>query len=620
MSHLKVKPVRIAAGCIFVQGDSSPFALAARRFTVRRLLSSLIVMAALLTLLPPIVSTLAQRPDPRFGAVDAGDNSAAAAQLGVGWTRLRCVWSDIQPNDSGQWNDAGLEAQVNAEIAAGREVVGLIVNTPPWARKDSNKAGVPSGMELPVSDPNNLWATFLRRLVTQYAGRVNHWIIWNEPDIWDSKYGGQTWGGSVDEFLQFQRIAYAVAKSANPNAVIHLAGFTYWWDVNYNRTPFFKRFLDALRNDPNAAANNYYFDVATVHQYFRTDMVYDLTLWHHTMMRAYGFDKPLWLVETNAAPSLDPTWLVPDSLFKITLDEQGAFIVQVFAMGIAAGAERIAVYKMADTPGDKAANPEPFGLVRMDGSQRPAFKAFRIAATYLAGYRSATLDRRDGVAQVTVDRGGQTTTMLWSRVTAPQKVTLGARASSALIVDTRTGAVWTQGASGGVYTLDLPGSICTQPVGGACSIGGWPVLVVQQGGGGVAPSQSVSQPVPQSTLAPARGAGVSQTVTLPVSQTVATATPIPTAAATPTPTSSPTPTLTDTPTPTATPTRTPTMTPTATSTPSATPTLTPTPNLAVSAPEFDVRSGVVLVGVSVMFLAAFALRPREASQTKTRGR
>ena len=53
---------------------------------------------------------------------------------------------------------------------------------------------------------------------------------------------GQTWGGSVDEFLQFQRIAYTVAKSANPNAVIHLAGFTYWWDVNYNRVPFFQAF------------------------------------------------------------------------------------------------------------------------------------------------------------------------------------------------------------------------------------------------------------------------------------------------------------------------------------------------------------------------------------------
>jgi hypothetical protein len=551
--------------------------------------------------------------DWRFGAVDASDNSSAASQLGVGWTRLRFVWSDIQPNDSGQWNDARLEAQVNAEIAAGREVVGLIVNTPPWARKDGNKAGVPNGMELPANDPNNLWATFLRKLVTQYAGRVNHWIIWNEPDIWDSKYGGQTWGGSVDEFLQFQRLGYTVSKAANPNAVIHLAGFTYWWDANYNRTPFFKRFLDALRNDPNAAANNYYFDVATVHQYFRTDVVYDLTLWHHTMMRAYGFDKPVWLVETNAAPSLDPTWLAPDSQFKITLDEQGAFIVQVFAVGIAAGAERIAIYKLADTPGDKAANPEPFGLVRMDGSQRPAFKAFQIAARYLSGFRSATLDRRDEVAQVTVDRGGQTTTVLWSRVPLPQKVAVGARTRSALIVDTRTGAARTQGASGGAYTLDLPGSICTQPVGGACLIGGWPVLVVEQGSRGAAPSQSASQPVPHSTLAPAASSGVNQTATRPVSQTVAAATPIPTAPATPTPASSPTLTPTDTPTPTAAPTRTPTRTSTSTSTPSATPTLTPTPNLAASSPEFDARSGLVLLGLVVAFLAAFALRPHKAS-------
>ena len=545
--------------------------------------------------------------DRRFGAVDASDNSSAASQLGVGWTRLRFVWSEIQPNDSGEWNNARLEAQVNAEIAAGREVVGLIVNTPPWARQDGNKAGVPNGMELPANDPDNLWATFLRRLVTQYAGRVNHWIIWNEPDIWDSKYGGQTWGGSVDEFLQFQRLAYAVAKSANPNAVIHLAGFTYWWDANYNRTPFFKRFLDALRNDPNAAASNYYFDVATVHQYFRTDVVYDLTLWHHTMMRAYGFDKPVWLVETNAAPSLDPAWLVPESQFKITLDEQGAFIVQVFAVGIAAGAERIAIYKLADTPGDKAANPESFGLVRMDGSQRPAFRAFQIAATYLSGYRSATLDRRDEVAQVTVDRGGQTTTVLWSRVPSPQKVTLGARARSALIVDTRTGVAQAQSAAGGVYTLNLPGSICTLPVGGACLIGGWPVLVVEQ------TSRGVGQPVSQATRPSVAGTTLAPTGSASVRQTVATPTTTPTVPATPKPTSSPTPTLTNTPTPTAAPTRTPTMPPTSTSTPSATPTLTPTPNLAASSPEFDARSGWVLLGLVVTFFAAFVLRRRKAS-------
>ena len=551
--------------------------------------------------------------DRRFGAVDTFDNPRAASQLGAGWTRIRFQWNVIQPNDSGQWNDAALQAAVNSEVAAGREVVGLIVNTPPWALRDGNKAGVPNGMELPTSDPHNLWAAFLLKLVAQYAGQVNHWIIWNEPDIWDNQYPGQTWGGSADEFLQFQRIAYTVVKSAHPNAVVHLAGFTFWWDAQAQRTPFFQRFLDALKNDPNAAANNYYFDVVTSHQYFRPDTVYDLTLWHHTLMRGYGFDKPVWLVETNAAPSLDPAWPVNGAQFQITLDEQAAFIVQAFAMGMAAGAERIAVYKLADTPGDKAANPEPFGLVRMDGSQRPAFRAFQIAATYLAGFRSATLDRRDEVTQVTVDRGGQTTTVLWSRVPSPQKVTLGARAGSALVVDTRTGSAWTQGASGGAYTLDLPGATCTQAGDGSCLIGGWPLFVVEPGGGGAAPSQSVSQPAAQatrpsatlSTLEPGRSAGTSLTEV--------TATPRPTSTAMPTPTSSPTQTPTDTPTRTAAPTHTPTMTRRATSTPLATPTLTPTLDLAVSSPEFDARSGVVLLGVSVVFLAAFMLRPRKAS-------
>ncbi len=430
------------------------------------------------TALPPL--TPVTRGDRRFGVVDAFDQPAAAAQLGAGWTRVRFMWSALQPNDASQWNDADLEAIVNAELAAGREVVGLIVNTPAWALKESNVAGVPGGMDLPADDPANRWAQFIRALVGRYAGRVEHWIIWNEPDIWDNTYPGQTWGGSVEEFLQFQRIAYTTAKATNPNAVIHLAGTTVWWDTNYGRTPFLKRFFEALVADPNAAGNNYYFDVATVHQYFRPDGVYDLTRWHHALMREYGFDKPVWIVETNAAPSLDPTWPVPEPRFRITLDEQGAFIIQAFAMGLAGGAERIAVYKLADTPGDRAANPEPFGLVRMDQSKRPAFAAFQLAARYLADYQSATLDRRDEVTQVTVQRGKETTTVLWSRVGPVQRVTIDAHAASALIVDSRTGATHVQQAVNGQYTLDLPGAVCSQPVENVCLIGGWPLLVIEQ--------------------------------------------------------------------------------------------------------------------------------------------
>src|SRR5512143_2722738 len=263
----------------------------------------LLVLAqpALVTAAPPAVI-----PDRRFGVVDAFDNPAAATQLGAGWTRVRFPWATLQPDNDGEWNNNFFsDNQLATELAAGREVVGLIVNTPPWALQDGNVPGVPSGLSLRDDDPNNVWAAFVRKIVSRYAGRINHWVIWNEPDIWDPGYPGRTWGGSPKDFFQLQRVAYNVIKATNPNAVVHLSAFTYFWDTNYGRTPFFKLLLDEILKDRDAAAHNYYFDVASANLYFQTDNIYDLVAWHHQQMIDHGFDKPLWLTETNAAPSND---------------------------------------------------------------------------------------------------------------------------------------------------------------------------------------------------------------------------------------------------------------------------------------------------------------------------
>jgi hypothetical protein len=90
-------------------------------------------------------------------------------------------------------------------------------------------------------------------------------------------------------------------------------------------------------------------------------------------MANHGIWKPIWLMETNAPPINDPTWPVPNWTLSVTLDEQAAFMPQVLASALAAGAERIAIYKLKDTADDRAANPEPFGLIRADGSRRPAY-------------------------------------------------------------------------------------------------------------------------------------------------------------------------------------------------------------------------------------------------------
>jgi len=577
------------------------------------------LVISLIALLGLIATPLAAAgiPDRRFGAIDTFDNPTAASALGAGWTRVRFPWADLQPNNDGEWNDSFFtEAQLNAEIAAGREVVGLIVNTTHWALEDSNIPGVPRGLNTRDDDPNNTWAIFLRKIVSRYAGRINHWIIWNEPDIWQPSYPGRTWGGDEKSFYQLLRTGYNVIKATNPNATVHLSAFTYYWDTNYGRTPFFSRLLDLMAKDPSAPGNNYYFDVASANLYFRPDNVYDLIAWHHQQMRERGFDKPLWLTETNAAPSTDPAWPVAQPEFSITLDEQSHFIIQAFAMALAAGTQRIAIYKMADVPGDHAANPEPFGLVREDGSHRPAFAAFQVAANYLAGFTGATLDQRGDYAQVTVKRGEAWTTVAWTRQPSPVNIEVTAHATQATLVDA-TGRTQRISARNGKYTIELAGASCT----GGCLIGGAPKLIVE--GASAVPIAPVSKPPAAATpIGTAAITGTAVATEIATSAAVVTPTITSTKSATHTPTRTPSPTATATSTHTSTPTATSTATATATATITATPsptiTHTPPPSPTATAlqsgrvddPTADPTALIAVLALGVVGLAVVTLRLR----------
>jgi hypothetical protein len=566
---------------------------------------SLLITLLLTLIQPAFASPPAAIPDRRFGAVDTFDNPKAATQLGAGWTRVRFPWATLQPNNDGEWNNNFFsDDQLATELNAGREVAGLIVNTPPWALQDGGVPGVPSGLYLRDDDPNNVWATFVRKIVSRYAGRINHWIIWNEPDIWDANYPGRTWGGDAKDFFQLMRVAYNVIKATNSNAIVHLSAFTYFWDANYGRTPFMKRLLDEMAKDQGAAAHNYYFDVASANLYFQTDNIYDLAAWTHQQMIDHGFNKPLWLTETNAAPSNDPAWPVAEPKFRITLDEQASFIIQSFAMGLAAGASRVAIYKMADVPNDHAANPEPFGLVREDGSHRPAFAAFQVAANYLAGFTSAALDHRDAqYTVVSVKRGNAWTTVAWTRQPSPVKISVTAHAASALLIDA-SGRKQTITAKDGQYTFDIAGATCT----GGCIIGGSPRLIVE-GTSGV----SIVPPGPQPIGATPNGSstlvGISATISTTVSPTKASVPNTPTPTSTPTATSTPTSTSTTAPTSTGTATATVTASATPTSTPSPTP-IPGLPVLSVSSSDnpffitLGILIGALIVGYIVVRLFA----------------
>lgn len=492
--------------------------------------------------------------DWRFGVIESYEAPGEAGALGASWTRVEFHWAETQPNGSGEWLPQVSDAQINGEVNAGRLVTGLLIGIPGWAQ-DGN--GLPKGLWLPHDDPNNTWAVFVRDAVSRYQGRIDHWVIWNEPDI-SAGAVAHTWNGSVRDLFQLQRTAYLAAKETNPNAVIHLPAFTHFWDPGY-----FNRFLDEVVADSGAADHNYYFDVATAHLYFQPGTIYDIIQVFYGAMGGHGIWKPIWLVEANAPPIDDPDWPVPNWTLSVTLAEQAAFMPQMMASALAAGAQRIAVFKLKDTVDDRAANPEPFGLISMNGRRRPAFTTYQVGMRYLTGMTGASRERWNEVGQIRIEQGEQTTTVLFSRLPAPQQAQVTADANTAVLVD-MWGGRRTVTAVDGVFTIDLPGALCSQTVGDYCMIGGSAYYLVQ-GAGGSLPD------VPPGAAPPPQPAATSEVV--PTAATVSA--PAPTDTPTTTFTPSATVTATKTPPPTTTPLPTATVTPTVTDT--AVPTHTPTP-------------------------------------------
>ncbi|MCA9938633.1 MAG: hypothetical protein KC418_08325, partial [Anaerolineales bacterium] len=68
--------------------------------------------------------------------------------------------------------------------------------------------------------------------------------------------------------------------------------------------------LQTLATDPQARAHDFYFDVISLHIYFRAETVAPIVAAMDAIQGEYGLGKPIWIDETNAAPNQDPAWPV----------------------------------------------------------------------------------------------------------------------------------------------------------------------------------------------------------------------------------------------------------------------------------------------------------------------
>jgi hypothetical protein len=133
--------------------------------------------------------------------------------LGAPWVVEYFPWAYSEP-EPGEYRWKHADLVVDHAIAQGLTVIGRLGFVPQWARPKDTTA-----LYLDESSYED-FARFVNAFVSHFAGRVDHIIIWNEPNL------SLEWGYrpvDPDGYATMLRHCYPAAKAANPEVTV-LAG------------------------------------------------------------------------------------------------------------------------------------------------------------------------------------------------------------------------------------------------------------------------------------------------------------------------------------------------------------------------------------------------------------
>lgn len=138
-------------------------------------------------------------------------------EMGAPWIVEYFPWPYIEPSP-GQYEWSHSDAVIDHARSQGLTVIARLGWVPDWARPDPQEAAT-TLTYLDVEAYDDL-ARFVGAFAARYRGRVDHVILWNEPNL------SFEWGfRPVDPaaYSELLRTVYPVAKDANPDLKI-LAG------------------------------------------------------------------------------------------------------------------------------------------------------------------------------------------------------------------------------------------------------------------------------------------------------------------------------------------------------------------------------------------------------------
>jgi len=303
--------------------------------------------------------------------------------LGVKWVRWDIDWSVVQKENSENYDWHRVDRVVEMARKYGINSLGIITYAPKWAAPES--CGSDSKCE--PADPE-AFGRFAGEAARRYKDTISFWEIWNEPNL------THLWGprSNAIRYAEVLKEAYLEIKKENPQATVLSGGLASTGnDDNGNISPM--NFLKTLYE----VGANQYFDAVALHPYTFPVLPSYKKGWNHWQdilpVRQLMDDnsdgsKRIWITEFGA-PTGGPgksfatnkfrkfkfgtDYMKKSAQCKIMEEAISFYRDHTDWMG------PLFWYSLRDASSNKSDTENFFGLLRYDGSEKPAYEVYKNA-------------------------------------------------------------------------------------------------------------------------------------------------------------------------------------------------------------------------------------------------
>lgn len=311
---------------------------------------------------------------------------AGIAASGAKWVRFDFNWGNIQPDNatSFQWDE--YDKLVAAAQKNHLYTLGILTYTPEWARasicKDSDKC---------QPADNQQFADFAAAVAHRYKDKgLHYWEVWNEPN------NPQFWqpGANPTAYAHLLQQATTALRSEDQQAYIITAGLSPQATTKTSFSPidFLTAFYKVASKDSfNAVADHpYTFPLSPkdTADHAWSQMVSTKSSLRQIMVANGDSDKKLWITEFGS-PTGGPGPV--STINKPNLNQHPYVVDEALQSKILSDAVSLYTsydwtgpffyYSYQDAGNTPDTNENYFGLLRYDGSKKPAYQTFRDAAT-----------------------------------------------------------------------------------------------------------------------------------------------------------------------------------------------------------------------------------------------